>query len=175
MKRQATSGATADAGTMLKKSKKSEIDDIFAAAPADARRKTSKSEARSESKEVQASDAPNTAGLSKKARKKAAAKARAAAAVGNPGDEDGDGIEVVVAPTDPGITVLAQPGTSTGVAHPGAAGGEADAAYSDLKGSANRKRTEEGYAVYYEDELGLVEDPNAGETDLCPFDCKCCF
>ncbi|KAL6746650.1 hypothetical protein V8C86DRAFT_2936253 [Haematococcus lacustris] len=37
-----------------------------------------------------------------------------------------------------------------------------------------RKRTEEGYAVYTEEELGLGR-PDAGNTDLCPFDCECCF
>ena len=35
-----------------------------------------------------------------------------------------------------------------------------------------RKRTEEGYTIYHEDELGMNK---GGETELCPFDCKCCF
>jgi hypothetical protein len=39
-----------------------------------------------------------------------------------------------------------------------------------------RKRTEEGYLIYSEDELGLgVSSKNAGYTKDCPFDCKCCF
>ncbi|KXZ46643.1 hypothetical protein GPECTOR_42g854 [Gonium pectorale] len=36
-----------------------------------------------------------------------------------------------------------------------------------------RKRTEEGFAIYTEDELGLGK--KGGDTDLCPFDCDCCF
>uniref|UniRef100_A0A7R9V8Y4 DUF1764 domain-containing protein n=1 Tax=Chlamydomonas euryale TaxID=1486919 RepID=A0A7R9V8Y4_9CHLO len=35
-----------------------------------------------------------------------------------------------------------------------------------------RKRTEEGYAIYTEDELKLGA---GGDTDLCPFDCDCCY
>lgn len=37
-----------------------------------------------------------------------------------------------------------------------------------------RKRTEEGYAIYTEDELGLTKK-GGGDTDLCPFDCDCCY
>jgi hypothetical protein len=37
-----------------------------------------------------------------------------------------------------------------------------------------RKKTEEGFNIYTEEELGLNK-PNAGMTDLCPFDCDCCF
>jgi hypothetical protein len=40
----------------------------------------------------------------------------------------------------------------------------------NLKG---RKRTEEGYAIYTEEELRL--GGKGGDTDLCPFDCDCCF
>ncbi|KAF8060504.1 SPAC6G9.01c [Scenedesmus sp. PABB004] len=40
-------------------------------------------------------------------------------------------------------------------------------------GGAARKRTEEGYAIYREDELGLAK--HGGDTALCPFDCDCCF
>jgi hypothetical protein len=35
-----------------------------------------------------------------------------------------------------------------------------------------RKRTEEGYAIYHEDELKMNK---GGDTDLCPFDCTCCY
>ncbi len=40
-----------------------------------------------------------------------------------------------------------------------------------------RKRTEEGYAIYTEEELGLGPGSSGrgGDTDLCPFDCDCCF
>ncbi len=37
-----------------------------------------------------------------------------------------------------------------------------------------RKKTEEGFNVYTEEELGMG-NPNAGNTDQCPFDCQCCF
>ncbi|GBG66828.1 hypothetical protein CBR_g70706 [Chara braunii] len=40
--------------------------------------------------------------------------------------------------------------------------------------TVNRKRTEEGYRVYTEDEL-RVSRKQAGGTPLCPFDCDCCF
>ncbi|CAI7752724.1 unnamed protein product [Closterium sp. NIES-53] len=36
------------------------------------------------------------------------------------------------------------------------------------------KRTEEGYRVYKEEELGWNKK-SAGGTALCPFDCECCF
>ncbi|KAI8101746.1 hypothetical protein M9434_006813 [Picochlorum sp. BPE23] len=36
-----------------------------------------------------------------------------------------------------------------------------------------RKRTDEGYAIYTEAELGFGK--KGGDTDLCPFDCDCCF
>lgn len=35
------------------------------------------------------------------------------------------------------------------------------------------RRTEEGYAIYDEEELGLAK--YGGNTPLCPFDCDCCF
>ena len=39
-----------------------------------------------------------------------------------------------------------------------------------------RKRTEEGYLIYSEEELGLGgSSKNAGYTKDCPFDCQCCF
>ena len=36
-----------------------------------------------------------------------------------------------------------------------------------------RKKTEEGFNIYSEEELGL--NKKGGDTDLCPFDCDCCF
>uniref|UniRef100_A0A7S0RKZ3 DUF1764 domain-containing protein n=1 Tax=Chlamydomonas leiostraca TaxID=1034604 RepID=A0A7S0RKZ3_9CHLO len=38
----------------------------------------------------------------------------------------------------------------------------------------SRKKTEEGYAIYTEDELGLTK-AGGGDTPLCPFDCDCCY
>lgn len=47
----------------------------------------------------------------------------------------------------------------------------------DLFGNAQedraRRRTEEGFRVFREDELGLGK--SGGDTPLCPFDCDCCF
>eukprot|EP00210_Caulerpa_lentillifera_P006226 g5947.t1 len=37
-----------------------------------------------------------------------------------------------------------------------------------------RKRTEEGYLIYTEAELGF-HATCGGNTVLCPFDCDCCF
>lgn len=51
--------------------------------------------------------------------------------------------------------------------------GSKDDIFGDGAGAA-RKRTEEGYAVYTADELGLGRR-GGGDTDLCPFDCECCY
>jgi hypothetical protein len=40
-------------------------------------------------------------------------------------------------------------------------------------GPKGRQRTTEGYAIYSEEELRL--GAQGGDTDLCPFDCDCCF
>ncbi|KIK91615.1 hypothetical protein PAXRUDRAFT_830679 [Paxillus rubicundulus Ve08.2h10] len=45
--------------------------------------------------------------------------------------------------------------------------------FKDSKGSGSRRKTEEGYHIYDEDELGI--SARGGDTPLCPFDCKCCF
>ncbi|KAK6125493.1 hypothetical protein DH2020_040763 [Rehmannia glutinosa] len=37
-----------------------------------------------------------------------------------------------------------------------------------------RKKTADGLAIYTEGELG-VGKPDAGGTNMCPFDCDCCF
>jgi hypothetical protein len=44
--------------------------------------------------------------------------------------------------------------------------------YRDFQLTFPGKRTEEGYLVFKEAELGI--DPEAGGTPLCPFDCECC-
>jgi len=46
-------------------------------------------------------------------------------------------------------------------------------AFKDSRGSGPRRKTEEGFAIYKEAELGI--DVEAGDTPLCPFDCDCCF
>ncbi|KAG5654766.1 hypothetical protein H0H81_003774 [Sphagnurus paluster] len=45
--------------------------------------------------------------------------------------------------------------------------------FVDSRGSHSRKTTEEGWAIYKEDELGIHD--GGGDTPLCPFDCECCF
>jgi hypothetical protein len=50
--------------------------------------------------------------------------------------------------------------------------GSKDDIFGQSTGKA-RKHTEEGYAIYGEDELGLGK--KGGDTPLCPFDCDCCY
>ena len=50
---------------------------------------------------------------------------------------------------------------------------DADPALPLLPPRPARSRTEEGYAIYSEAELGLCKA--GGTTDKCPFDCDCCF
>ncbi|KAJ7932600.1 hypothetical protein B0H13DRAFT_1956137 [Mycena leptocephala] len=45
--------------------------------------------------------------------------------------------------------------------------------FKDSRGSGPRRKTEEGWSIYKEDELGITND--GGDTPLCPFDCDCCF
>ncbi|KAI5118109.1 hypothetical protein M0805_003463 [Coniferiporia weirii] len=45
--------------------------------------------------------------------------------------------------------------------------------FKDSRGSGPRKRTDDGFLVYKEDELGIKDE--GGDTPLCPFDCNCCF
>ncbi len=42
-----------------------------------------------------------------------------------------------------------------------------------VESGKGRKRTEEGFVIYSEEELGMGK--KGGETDQCPFDCDCCF
>lgn len=50
--------------------------------------------------------------------------------------------------------------------------GSKDDIFGETSGKA-RKKTEEGFAIYTEDELGMGK--KGGDTDKCPFDCDCCF
>ncbi|KAJ7900136.1 hypothetical protein B0H14DRAFT_2672445 [Mycena olivaceomarginata] len=45
--------------------------------------------------------------------------------------------------------------------------------FKDSRGSGPRQKTEEGWSIYKEDELGISNE--GGDTPLCPFDCDCCF
>ncbi|CAE6436718.1 unnamed protein product [Rhizoctonia solani] len=48
-----------------------------------------------------------------------------------------------------------------------------DERFRDSRGTGPRRKTEEGFFIYKEDELGINDE--GGDTPLCPFDCDCCF
>ncbi|KAI0048348.1 DUF1764-domain-containing protein [Auriscalpium vulgare] len=50
---------------------------------------------------------------------------------------------------------------------------EDEARFKDSRGTGPRRKTEEGFSIFKEDELDIR--PEAGGTPLCPFDCDCCF
>ncbi|KAI0670014.1 hypothetical protein C8Q78DRAFT_1038748 [Trametes maxima] len=50
---------------------------------------------------------------------------------------------------------------------------EEEERFKDSRGTGPRRKTEEGFSIYKEDELGITEQ--GGDTPLCPFDCQCCF
>ncbi|KAI0662683.1 hypothetical protein C8Q70DRAFT_960483 [Cubamyces menziesii] len=49
---------------------------------------------------------------------------------------------------------------------------EEEQRFKDSRGTGPRRKTEEGFAIYKEDELGITDQ--GGDTPLCPFDCQCC-
>ncbi|KAI6031889.1 hypothetical protein BKA83DRAFT_4206908, partial [Pisolithus microcarpus] len=46
-----------------------------------------------------------------------------------------------------------------------------DDRFKNSRGTSSRPKTEEGYSIYKEDELGIGNA--GGGTPLCPFDCNC--
>jgi hypothetical protein len=42
----------------------------------------------------------------------------------------------------------------------------------EQENNKGRKMTEDGFKVYTEEELGIGK---GGDTEDCPFDCKCCY
>ncbi|KAI0762873.1 hypothetical protein C8Q74DRAFT_184607 [Fomes fomentarius] len=50
---------------------------------------------------------------------------------------------------------------------------EEEERFKDSRGTGPRRRTDEGFVIYKEDELGI--SAGGGDTPLCPFDCQCCF
>ena len=54
-----------------------------------------------------------------------------------------------------------------------AVAGGVDDLFGEAAAGGKRKRTEEGYPIYSEEELGLAR--KGGDTPACPFDCDCCF
>ncbi|QCD84373.1 uncharacterized protein C6G9.01c [Vigna unguiculata] len=51
--------------------------------------------------------------------------------------------------------------------------GSDDGEFAD-RPSRPKRKTEDGFTIYTEDELG-INKADAGNTPLCPFDCSCCF
>ncbi|KAG2368284.1 hypothetical protein BDR07DRAFT_1391649 [Suillus spraguei] len=45
--------------------------------------------------------------------------------------------------------------------------------FKNSRGSGPRRKTDDGFNIYKEDELGISNV--GGDTPLCPFDCECCF
>jgi hypothetical protein len=45
--------------------------------------------------------------------------------------------------------------------------------FKDSRGSGPRRKTDDGFNIYKEDELGISN--TGGDTPLCPFDCECCM
>ena len=44
--------------------------------------------------------------------------------------------------------------------------------FNDSRGIQSVKRTEEGYRIYTAKELNIGK---GGDSELCPFDCSCCY
>jgi hypothetical protein len=44
--------------------------------------------------------------------------------------------------------------------------------FAQMRGPQKRKKTTEGFHIYTVEELNIGK---GGNTDLCPFDCNCCF
>ncbi|KAG1755135.1 uncharacterized protein EDB91DRAFT_275006 [Suillus paluster] len=45
--------------------------------------------------------------------------------------------------------------------------------FKDSRGFGPRRKTDDGFNIYKEDELGISN--TGGDTPLCPFDCDCCM
>ncbi|CAK5279989.1 unnamed protein product [Mycena citricolor] len=68
-------------------------------------------------------------------------------------------------------------------------GKEEENKFTDSRGSGPKRKTEEGWTIYKEDELGIKDEGGGSvpfvspsfpykflaDTPLCPFDCDCCF
>jgi hypothetical protein len=65
---------------------------------------------------------------------------------------------------DPSIQTLQKPATKPKASHDG---------FTDSRGSQQgRKKTDDGLLVFASEELNIGK---GGDTDECPFDCRCCF
>ncbi|WFD18119.1 hypothetical protein MCAP1_000331 [Malassezia caprae] len=177
-----------------------ELDNIFASLPTDPARKRKRSATEAASKGADRAPPPKRAGAasapaqaasgeargtgrstarpshastsdlsSTKARATApkgacATNAKDARATESKGDAPGRRVPVVVHDTS-------APARPTASGQPARPADDEDAAFADSRGR-DRKRTEEGFRIFTEDELRLNE---GGGTPLCPFDCDCCF
>ncbi|KAH7343695.1 hypothetical protein B0J17DRAFT_643513 [Rhizoctonia solani] len=150
-----------------------EIDDIF----------SGKSAARGKSKTAEPKPIPDPQTASKKKKKKSKKVARPEAPTNDSVDQP---IETPSASTgtkrkapetvvDPSLEVdsKSKKAKSSKEGKKKAAVDSDDERFRDSRGTGPRRRTEEGYAIYKEDELGINDE--GGDTPLCPFDCECCY
>ncbi|KDN51068.1 hypothetical protein RSAG8_00697, partial [Rhizoctonia solani AG-8 WAC10335] len=151
-----------------------EIDDIF----------SGKSAVKKKSKEAEPESIPGPQAAPKKKKKKSK-KVKTDAPVKDPVDQ----AEPVEAPpasagtkrkapetvVDPslGLEAKSKKAKSSKEGKKSAAVDSDDERFRDSRGAGPRRRTDEGYAIYKEDELGI--NGEGGDTPLCPFDCDCCF
>ncbi|CAE7190621.1 unnamed protein product [Rhizoctonia solani] len=149
-----------------------EIDDIF----------SGKSAAKGKSKEAENST-PQIASKRTKKKSKKIPKPE------TPAKSSGDQLEPVEAPpanvgtkrkapetvVDPSLAVEAKSKKpkSSKEGKKNAVADSDDERFRDSRGTGPRRKTEEGYTIYKEDELGINDE--GGDTPLCPFDCDCCF
>ncbi|KAF5831301.1 hypothetical protein DUNSADRAFT_13330 [Dunaliella salina] len=83
----------------------------------------------------------------------------------------GQGTTDTVARKDEGTSKTGEDKGKEASKRPKVEGSKDDLFGADAKQA--RKRTEEGYAIYTEEELGMHR--KGGNTPDCPFDCACCF
>jgi hypothetical protein len=73
----------------------------------------------------------------------------------------------------PKSVLLGEPGKQTRKANKKKAGSSSDPfATATQLNKAQLDYTDEGWKIYTPQELSIG---NGGDTDLCPFDCQCCF
>ncbi|KIM85372.1 hypothetical protein PILCRDRAFT_817378 [Piloderma croceum F 1598] len=138
---------------------KSEIDDIFAS--------------KGKAKAIQPVASSSTA--SKRKKKKDKGKKRGLEAANEPMTKKRPAPETVVDPSTQipsakrakvAITTSKKPGKQD-------SSKDDEDRFKDSRGSGPRRKTEEGFSIFKEDELGIGGE--GGDTPLCPFDCQCCF
>ncbi|KAH8108826.1 DUF1764-domain-containing protein [Phellopilus nigrolimitatus] len=81
------------------------------------------------------------------------------------------GIGLSAAPSVPQKTPVSSSATKSKTKKGAGPDGE-KVRFTDSRGTGPRRKTEEGFSVFKEDELGIGDE--GGDTPLCPFDCDCC-